>query len=707
MSGGEALLLRVFPRQALDSLKRNEPVQPVAYSNMSILFADIEGYTALASNLSAIETHNFLHSFYTVVDNLLSCFEKLTKIETIGDAIMLATMKPDAAEERDNGLEDLVRFAMLISVVIPRVLENPTTGESVTLRIGIHTGEVVGGVMGSLMPRYTLSGDTINVAARMQQICPSKSILLSAVTAARYVRDHGTDEQYVSVQHASQHGMDSGLQIVCASGVRFTSFGLQEVKGKGQCQCFTIDFHEAATTASVAIHHGGTIRERLDLTLKDSDLQVFFGSFWEVLSHRVPLPATETPGGYMGPFLTNLMRAVSSEGGDSTGLSLPNKFNVSGSLTRSSALRCMSVLIGDDSAKVCAKLSHKLKALNPTILVKATNNSQELRNELVSSAFAYDLVLVNIALEERRDGVALVKGLLSQYPTQMHRIITVVFGSDCKENELAVISVAADAFLAYPVPECPQVLMSFLVQLALAKIHSLLQRRALFTTDTAVRLQSAQPCEFLGPDCATLVGEDGICVDGGVPFQTAFEEDYLEASNHSKSPTAITTTTAAFPSEPNLDGDASSLSRVLKIIVVEDSTAQRKLLLRQLQKCEPLRWHVVGVQDGTECLAYLRANNCEADVVFVDMNLGESMTGTELVLQIRNALGMTRALIVGLNRAREEIEKEFCACGADASWGKPLPPVEIIRSRLASLMISRSMLVSLQDATLHDHKGVK
>jgi len=153
------------------------------------------------------------------------------------------------------------------------------------------------------------------------------------------------------------------------------------------------------------------------------------------------------------------------------------------------------------------------------------------------------------------------------------------------------------------------------------------------------------------------------------------------------------------------------------------------------------------VQDATECIRYLRTNNFAVDVLLVDMHLGETMTGSgknslallntsiipnhiiiiyryilyilfsgysaltphhtnssypplfnaDLTRELRTTYGLTRPLIIGLNRDRAGVEEKFVASGGDAAWGKPLPPVGIVNARLLTLMHARAMLSSLQE----------
>ena len=91
-----------------------------------------------------------------------------------------------APVNKEDSLQELLQLALLIVRIVPQVVRDPLTLDPLNLRVGIHTGEVVGGVVGSVMPRYTFSGDTVNLAARMQQLASPRSVLVSAVTAGKF-----------------------------------------------------------------------------------------------------------------------------------------------------------------------------------------------------------------------------------------------------------------------------------------------------------------------------------------------------------------------------------------------------------------------------------------------------------------------------------------------------------------------------------------
>ena len=159
-----ALIHRLLPPSVAKELCAGKPVIPEYFDNSSIFFSDIEGFTTIASTVTPLEVINFLNHMYTAMDYIASLFT-LYKVETIGDAYVIAAGIPDKFE--DHALE-IANFALLVMHCI-NVIKNPAnTDKPIRLRIGINTGSSVCGVVGSTMPRYCIFGDTINTAARME-----------------------------------------------------------------------------------------------------------------------------------------------------------------------------------------------------------------------------------------------------------------------------------------------------------------------------------------------------------------------------------------------------------------------------------------------------------------------------------------------------------------------------------------------------------
>jgi class 3 adenylate cyclase/HAMP domain-containing protein len=158
----EQLLLNILPRSIADRLKEDHSAIASAIDEVTILFADIVGFTPLASYLSPIELVNLLNEIFSQFDALA---EKhgLEKIKTIGDAYMVVGGLPIP---RPDHAEAIARMALDMQTTISKFQSEHH--KDFRIRIGINTGPVVAGVIGIKKFIYDLWGDTVNVASRME-----------------------------------------------------------------------------------------------------------------------------------------------------------------------------------------------------------------------------------------------------------------------------------------------------------------------------------------------------------------------------------------------------------------------------------------------------------------------------------------------------------------------------------------------------------
>ena len=143
-------------------MKNNERTIADEFADSSILFADIVGFTQIAEKLGPSNLVNMLNGLFTEFD-ALSDQLGLEKIKTIGDSYMVAGGVP--LSEKDH----CVRIAKMALMMQQFVAEQPLyDGKRIRLRVGLHTGPVIAGVIGKRKFAYDLWGDAVNVAARME-----------------------------------------------------------------------------------------------------------------------------------------------------------------------------------------------------------------------------------------------------------------------------------------------------------------------------------------------------------------------------------------------------------------------------------------------------------------------------------------------------------------------------------------------------------
>jgi PAS domain S-box-containing protein len=158
----EQLLLNVLPQSIAERLKRGEKTIADSFSEATVLFADIANFTGLCSHVSPSELVELLNGIFSTFDQLADQ-RGLEKIKTIGDAYMVVGGLP-------NPSPDHVEAITTMAIDMLREISHFSTPDHqpITLRIGIHTGPVVAGVIGTRKFIYDLWGDTVNIASRME-----------------------------------------------------------------------------------------------------------------------------------------------------------------------------------------------------------------------------------------------------------------------------------------------------------------------------------------------------------------------------------------------------------------------------------------------------------------------------------------------------------------------------------------------------------
>ncbi|KAM6949194.1 retinal guanylyl cyclase 1 [Aplochiton taeniatus] len=161
----DKLLGQLLPKSVAQALKLGKPVRPEHYSESTLYFSDIVGFTTISALSEPIEVVDLLNDLYTMFDAIIASHD-VYKVETIGDAYMVASGVPTRNENRHAAEVSNMSLDILHSIGTFRIKHMPDV--KVKIRIGLHSGPVVAGVVGLTMPRYCLFGDTVTTASLME-----------------------------------------------------------------------------------------------------------------------------------------------------------------------------------------------------------------------------------------------------------------------------------------------------------------------------------------------------------------------------------------------------------------------------------------------------------------------------------------------------------------------------------------------------------
>tara|TARA_R110002072_G_scaffold118631_1_gene250875 strand:- start:310141 stop:311367 length:1227 start_codon:yes stop_codon:yes gene_type:complete len=172
----EDLLHNILPVNIIRDLKESGKTIPKRHKNVSILFTDFEGFTEIVASISAITLVDELNDIFGQFDEIMEETE-VEKIETIGDAYMAAC---GLEKEMPNNAANCIRAAKMMQSYLEE--RNKSHEIKWRMRVGIHSGTVVAGVVGKKKFAYDLFGDTINIASRIESAGEAGKINISSST---------------------------------------------------------------------------------------------------------------------------------------------------------------------------------------------------------------------------------------------------------------------------------------------------------------------------------------------------------------------------------------------------------------------------------------------------------------------------------------------------------------------------------------------
>ncbi|XP_069135587.1 atrial natriuretic peptide receptor 1-like [Argopecten irradians] len=213
----ENLLYQLLPRSIATQIQLTGTVEPELFESVTIMFSDIVHFTSLSAESSPMEIVQMLNELYSAFDDTIDEFD-VYKVETIGDAYMCVSGLP---QRNTYHFTELAKLSVSIMRLSASFVIRHRPDMSLKLRVGIHSGSCVAGVIGQKMPRYCLFGDTVNTASRMESTAEACSIQVSDTTAILLMRD---------------------------PSMMLMQRGKVEVKGKGQMTTYLLDWKQLGTS---------------------------------------------------------------------------------------------------------------------------------------------------------------------------------------------------------------------------------------------------------------------------------------------------------------------------------------------------------------------------------------------------------------------------------------------------------------------------
>jgi len=221
----ERLMLNIFPKTILMRLQAGEKRIADRFESVTVLFADIVNFTNLSAKTPPVELVGLLDTLFSRFDELAEKYN-VEKIKTIGDAYMVVGGLPGSEENHTYAIAVLALEMQKTTLEMASSLGIP----QISLRIGIHAGEVVAGVIGKKKFAYDLWGDTVNTASRMEshsepgKIHVSEKIFLALSPSDKDqsfdISAHPSRARQTNVQHDNQR-------------FTFQERGLVDIKGMG------------------------------------------------------------------------------------------------------------------------------------------------------------------------------------------------------------------------------------------------------------------------------------------------------------------------------------------------------------------------------------------------------------------------------------------------------------------------------------------
>jgi len=211
LARSEALLLNILPEEVANELKAKGHADAKHFDNVTILFTDFKGFTEASEKLSPQELVEELNTCFKAFDGIITA-RGIEKIKTIGDAYMCAGGLPVPSSSTPGGVVQAA-LEMQAFMIARKKERDAARMPFFEMRVGIHTGPVVAGIVGVKKFAYDIWGDTVNTASRMESSGEVGQVNISEAT-------------YELVKNEP--------------GLTFTPRGKVQAKGKGEMEMYFV-----------------------------------------------------------------------------------------------------------------------------------------------------------------------------------------------------------------------------------------------------------------------------------------------------------------------------------------------------------------------------------------------------------------------------------------------------------------------------------
>ncbi|HZH36195.1 MAG TPA: adenylate/guanylate cyclase domain-containing protein, partial [Flavisolibacter sp.] len=205
MDRSDNLLLNILPAETAEELKRTGSSKAKVFQRATVLFTDFKNFTLLSERLSAEELVGEINYCYSTFDQIISKYG-IEKIKTIGDSYMCAGGLP--VESETNPVDTLMAALEIRDFMLEELQKRKEKGQPFfEIRIGLHTGSVVAGIVGIKKFAYDIWGDTVNIASRMESSGEPGKVNISADTY-ELIKDKFTCSHRGKIQAKNKGSID-------------------------------------------------------------------------------------------------------------------------------------------------------------------------------------------------------------------------------------------------------------------------------------------------------------------------------------------------------------------------------------------------------------------------------------------------------------------------------------------------------------------